>query len=187
MKNKLSGHIKSVSIQFIYFQSHYGSFYQHFWRNVLFCSNTGPLPNVTFSAVYFKHSLLNWRFKFMEMTECLQNCRFLLNNYLILLKRRKIKMNWKIIDMSRLFCSWLTLRKRHILRLRPLAIPLLTKTLIIYSKMINIYYNLLCCLEIWCFRNIQIFIDLPFRGYNFIKIQSTNFLITPRTCSKAFS
>ena len=50
--------------------------------------------------------------------------------------------------------------KTSYFRLRRLVIPLLTKTVIIYEKMINIYYNLLCCLKIWCLRNVQIFIDL---------------------------
>ena len=47
-----------------------------------------------------------------------------------------------------------TFRKRHILRLRRLVIPLLTKTLI------SIYSYLLCNLWIWCLRNVKIFIDV---------------------------
>ena len=144
MKNKLFWHINSFSIHFIYFQSHYGSFYWHVWRISYFCSNTEPLPNVFFSTLYFKHSLLNWRLKFMEMTECLQNCRFYWTIISYYSSKEKLKINWKIIDISRFVCSWLTLRKRHILRLRRLVITLLTKTLIIYLKIVSIYSNLLC-------------------------------------------
>ena len=77
------------------------------------------------------------------------------NNYLELLKRSNIKVNWKIQEIKRLFFSWLMCRKRHILRLRCLAIPLLTKTLIIYLKMVNRYSNLLCYLKIWCLRKFR--------------------------------
>ena len=66
----------------------------------------------------------------------------------------------KNYQKQKTFCSWLTLRKCHILRLRRLVIPLLTKRLIIYWKMVNIYSNLLCNLKIWCLRNVQIFIDV---------------------------
>ena len=63
--------------------------------------------------------------------------------------------------------------KRHILRLRRLVIPLLTNILIIFWKMVDmvemvdIFSNMLCNLNIWCLRNVEIFM-------------STNILITPR-------
>ena len=53
----------------MYFQSHYtvvianGFKEFYFWVVI-----TDPIPNVILSALHFKHSLLNWRLKFMEMT-----------------------------------------------------------------------------------------------------------------------
>ena len=136
-KNKYV-HIKSFSIHIMYFESHYGRFYRFFEEFYIFTAMMDPFQTSLFSALYFKHSLLKWRLQFMEMTECLKHCMFyrtIIANYF---SEKKIKINWKIIDIRRLFCSWLTLRKRHILRLRRLVIPLITKTLIIYSKVINI-------------------------------------------------
>ena len=148
MENKLYGHIKSFFIHIIYFQTNYSNLCRLFWRIWYVCGNNGPLPNVTFSALYFKDSLLNWRLKFMEMTECLQNCRFhrtFNSNYSSEVKQKLIEK----LDISRLFYSWLTLRKRHIMRLLRLVISLLTKTFITYLKMVNIMYsNLLCNLKI---------------------------------------
>mgnify|MGYP003690561033 CR=1 FL=1 len=92
-KTKLSGHIKSFSIHFMYFQCHYGSF-TNFWRIIYCCINNGPLPNVIFSALYFKHSLLNWRLKCMEMTECLLNCRF----YQTIISNFSSKLKLKLIE-----------------------------------------------------------------------------------------
>ena len=66
--------------------------FTNFLNNYIFCGNNGPLPNVIFSALYFKHSLLNRRLKFMEMKECLQNCRFyraIISNYS---KKVKLKL-----------------------------------------------------------------------------------------------
>ena len=100
-------------------------FEEHFWRY------NGPPPNFIFSALYFKHSLLSWRLKFMEMTEYLQNWRLSEQISLITL-HSNVKIYWKIIKIKGLFCSGLTLRKRHILRLRRLVMPCLTKRLIIY-------------------------------------------------------
>ena len=48
MKKESSGHIKSLSIQIMYFQSHQG-----------ICGNNGPHPNVILSVLHFKDSLLN--------------------------------------------------------------------------------------------------------------------------------
>ena len=94
MENKLYGHIKSFFIHIIYFQTNYSNFCRLFWRIWYVCGNNGPLPNVTFSALYFKHSLINWRLKFMEMTECLQNFRFhrkFNSNYSIEVKQKLIE------------------------------------------------------------------------------------------------
>ena len=88
--------------------------------------NDGFLPKYFFSAFYFKHSPLNWRLNFWQKTECLQNCRFhrtIISNY-------SSEGKWKL-DIKLFFCSWLTLTKRHILRLRRLVKQLLTKTLMI--------------------------------------------------------
>ena len=101
MENKLTEHILSFSFHIMYFQSHFGSFCRRFWRILHFCGNNGPLPNVTFSALYFKHSLLNWRLKFMEMTECLQNCRFyraIISNYSNEVKSKLIEKLWASED-----------------------------------------------------------------------------------------
>ena len=127
-----------------------------FWRILYFCSNNGPLPNVIFSALYFKHSLLNWRLKCMEITECLQNYRF----YQTIISNYSSEVKLIVIDIRQLLCCILTLRKGHIFRLPCGVIPLLTKTRIICSIMINIYNNLLSSLKIWCLGNVQIFIDL---------------------------
>ena len=68
------------------------------------------------------------------MTESFQKLYVLLNNYLKLIKGSQIKIKQKIIKIIRIFCSRLTLKKRHILRLRHLVITFLTKTLIIFFK-----------------------------------------------------
>ena len=148
MKKKLSEHIKSFSFHIMYYQSHFGSFCRRFLKNIFyFCDSNGPLPNVIFSGLYFKHSVLNWRLKFVEITECI-------------ISNHSSEVNWKLIEkiikFKSFFCSWFTLRKRHILRLGPLVIPLLTKTLIIYLKIVSIYSNLLWNLKIWCLRNFSL-------------------------------
>ena len=76
MENKLSERIKSFSFHIMFFQSHYGSFWLRVWRILYFCDNEGPLSNVSFSALYFYNSLLNYRLKSKEMTACFQNFRF---------------------------------------------------------------------------------------------------------------
>ena len=77
-------------------------------------------------CMYFKYFLLNWRLKSMEMSKCLQNCRCyrtIISNYL----SKVIKIKLKMIQIGRLFCSWLLFRKHHFLCGR-LIIPLLTKS-----------------------------------------------------------
>ena len=56
----------------MYFQSHNVCFFPRFGRILYFCSNNGPLPNAIFSALYLKNSLLPWKLKSKEMTECLK-------------------------------------------------------------------------------------------------------------------
>ena len=51
MKNKLSGHIKSFSIHIIYFQCHYGSFYQLFEELYIFAVIMDPFQT-SFLAPY---------------------------------------------------------------------------------------------------------------------------------------
>ena len=109
MKNKLSGHIQSFFIHSMHFQCHYGTFYQLFEEIYIFCSNNGPLPNVIPSALYFKHSLLNWRLKFMEMTECLQNCMLyqtIISNYSGAVKLKFIEKLWTSEDFSAPDLRW---------------------------------------------------------------------------------
>ena len=122
-----------------------------------------------FSDLYFKHSLLNCRLKSKEMPACLQNCRFyrsIISNYSSEVKWKLIENLSKIIQIKRLFCSWLTLRKRHILRLRRLVIPLLIKNVDYLLQLVGIYSNLLCNLQYaWCLRNVQIL-----RGFDFIEL-----------------
>ena len=65
-----------------------------FWKIIYFCSKNGPLSNVIFSALYFKHSLINWRLKCMEMTGCLQNCRF----YRTIISNFSSKVKLKLIE-----------------------------------------------------------------------------------------
>ena len=94
MKRESSGHIKSLSIDIMYFQSHQSSFCLRFWRISYFCGNNGPSPNVIFSVLHFEHSLLNWRLKFKEITECLQNCRF----YRKITSKYSSEVKWKLIN-----------------------------------------------------------------------------------------
>ena len=97
------------------------------------------------------NSLLNWRLKFMEMTECLQNCRFygtIISDYSSEVKLSK----------SKDFLLMTYVEKRHILRLLRPVILLLTRTLTIYHKMVRIYSYLFCNLKILCSRTVQIFI-----------------------------
>ena len=96
-ENKLSRHIKSFSIFIMYFQSHHGSSFGSCCRILHFCGNNGPLPNVIFCALHFRHSLLNWRLKFMEMTECLQNYRFYRTINLIYSSEEKLKFTEKLL------------------------------------------------------------------------------------------
>ena len=95
-------------------------------ENLLFCGNNGPLPNVILAS-YILNILLNWRLKFMEMTECLKNWRFyrtVISNYPSEAKFMKIKE--KNIEIRRCTCSWFPLstcswfplRTLHLLRLR---------------------------------------------------------------------
>ena len=113
------------------------------------------------------------------MTGCLQNCRF----YRTIISNFSSKVKLKFIENYRYLLTTFMLltyvEKTSYLRLRRLVIPLLTKTVIIYEKIINICYNLLWCLKLRCLRNVQIFIDL-FWGVLILQRQSTNFLITPR-------
>ena len=83
---------KSFSFHIMYFQRHFGSFWLRVWRILYFSDSNRPLSNVMFSALYFKHSLLNCRLKSKEITACLQNC-------LKLLKRSKMKIFWKFIKI----------------------------------------------------------------------------------------
>ena len=104
---KLSGHISFFSIPIMYFQSHCGSFCRPFWRILHFAVIMDPFQ-MSFLAP--KSYTL---YSFIEMTECLQNCRFyrtIISNYASIVKWKQYK---KIIKIRRLFCSWLTLRKRH--------------------------------------------------------------------------
>ena len=134
MKKMLSGllDIFNFSLPIMYFQSHFGSFCRRFWRILYFCDNNGPLSNVTFIIAPYILNTLSWTedlnswnwqhvFKIVNFTEQLSQ-----------ITRAKEKIIKKrIIKIRRLFCAWLTSRKSHILRLRRLVIPLLTKTLII--------------------------------------------------------
>ena len=61
--------IKSFSSHIIYFQCHWDNFYQLFEELYIFSVIMDP-----FQTSFLAHSLLNWKLKFMEMTECLQNC-----------------------------------------------------------------------------------------------------------------
>ena len=67
-------------------------FLRRFGRILYFCSNNGPLPNVIFSALYLKKSLLDWRLKSKEMTECLIIVDFTYIFPLITRARLKIKL-----------------------------------------------------------------------------------------------
>ena len=51
MKNKLSGHMKYFSIHIMYFQCHYGSFYQLFEELYFFAVIMDPIQT-SFSAPY---------------------------------------------------------------------------------------------------------------------------------------
>ena len=51
MKNKLSGHIKSFSIHSMYFQCHYGSFYQRFEELCILAVIMDPFQT-SFLALY---------------------------------------------------------------------------------------------------------------------------------------
>ena len=128
------GHIKSLSIHIMYFQSHQSSFCRHFWRSLYFCGNNGPSPNVIFSVIHFKHSLLNRWLKFKEITECLQNFRF----YRTIISNYSSKEKWNLInkyviseDFSAHDLHWESI---IFWGCANLVIPLLTKTLIIYKK-----------------------------------------------------
>ena len=128
-----------------------------FWRMNYYCGINGSFPNVTFSASYFRHALFNWRLMFIDMAEYLQNCRvyrtnisnYFLNKYEIQ-KHRNYKtfyvhdVRWEIV----------------IFLLHRRVIALLTKILIIYSKLISIYPHLLYILEIGCLRHVQNFNDV---------------------------
>ena len=102
-----------VNISFLFyimhFQSHLDSFCQRFRRMLYFCDNSGPLPNVILSTLYFKYSLLNWRLKFMERTECLQNCRLyrtIISNYSGEVKLKLIEKLWTSEDFSAPDLCW---------------------------------------------------------------------------------
>ena len=86
--------------------------------------------------------------------------------------------NWiQQTQIRRLFCSQLTLRKHHIVRLCGLVIPLLTKTMIIYLKMISLYFILFYSLRIRFIRNVQNFVDVLWRVLILWRhAESTNFL-----------
>ena len=64
----------------------------------IFCDNNGPLPNVILCALYFKHSLLNWRLKFIENDRMSSQLLVLPNNYMYLELTRwcEIKINCKL-------------------------------------------------------------------------------------------
>ena len=51
-------------------------FFSTIKKNFIYGGNNGPLTNVIFSALHFKHSQSNWIIKFIELTKCLQNFRF---------------------------------------------------------------------------------------------------------------
>ena len=140
----------------MYFQSYYGSFCRRFWRILHFAVIMNPFQ--TSFLAQKSYTLCS----FIEMTECLQNCMFyrtiISNNASIV----KWKLDEKIIKIRRLFCPWLTLRKRHILRLCHLVIPLLTKTSIYLCNLIlirlyiyGLLKNLLYSPNIWCLRHVQ--------------------------------
>ena len=144
----------------MFLRSYYGTFCRLLWRTLYFCGNDGPLPNVIFSALYFTHFLLNWRLKFMEMTKCLQNCRF----YRTINSNHFSEVKWKLIEKLQISKHF----SAHDLRWENdifwgcaawSIIPLLTITLIIYLKMVSIYSNMLCSLRIWCL-SVQNFIDV---------------------------
>ena len=62
MKNKLSVHLKSFSIHIMFFQNHFGSFvFADFFKECFIFAIIKDLFETSFffSAVYFKHSLLN--------------------------------------------------------------------------------------------------------------------------------
>ena len=104
------------------------------------------------------------RLKFVELTECLQNWRF----YQTIISNYSREVKWKLIEKL-LISSWLTLRKRHILRLRRLVIPLLTNALIIYSNIVSTLLYLLYSLLDMVIKKCSKFHSCILRGFNLIK------------------
>ena len=91
------------------------------------------------------------------MTEYLQNCRVYstnISNYY----SNEIEIKSHRNQKTSVFMSYV--EKTSYLRLHRLVIALLTKTLIIYSKLIRIYPYLLYSLEIGCSRHVQNFNDV---------------------------
>ena len=92
-EKKISKYIQSFSIPIMYFQSHHDGFSRRF-RKIVFMAVIMD-PYVIFSALYFKHSQSNWILKFIELTKCLQNCRFyrtIISDYSSKVKKIQLKL-----------------------------------------------------------------------------------------------
>ena len=99
------------------------------------------------------------------------------NNYLKLLVQIKKKFYKKFIKIRRLFCSWLTLRKRHILSLRRLVILLLINHSISIKKWKQMYPHFIIAYNYDALDMFKILFLYP-KWFWFYK-DSIRFFITP--------
>ena len=114
-----------VFYSIMYFQSHYD--FANVFKDLKSSGNNERHLYLIFSAIYFEHPLFNWRFKFMELSNCLHSCRFyrtIILNYSSEVKQKLGKTLLKSADFS---SHNLPKKTRHHLRLHRLVIPLLIK------------------------------------------------------------
>ena len=103
-------------------------FYQCNWRILYLCNKIGLFKNLTFEALY---------------VNCIQ-----ITERIVGFTEQITQMKWKFnkrFQIRRFFCSYLTLAKRHILRLRRRVILLFTKVVIFCAVFCAFF------LYPWCF------------------------------------
>ena len=137
-----------------------------FLKNIIFFDRNGPLPNVMFRALYFKHSLLNWGLKFMEITERLQNCIFYRtnsSNYSSEVVKKLIEKLSKSTDFSAHDFLW-----ENVIFWVCAAWSYFCLQIIQYLLKKNVS-SFLYSLQLWCLRYVQNFILVPLMVLNLLK------------------